>query len=278
MPDQGIDLAQRKWSGRSAVERAPQKAGGGHAEVQRRRGGVRDGGRPGLVDAGEHAEDAPDADGPVMLVEVLAEGANAGPGPRGAGEQREGGAGRPRRPVRVVDAMPAAGRAERLPEEHPGGGGQEPHPGPVPLHLHALPDPPGRRTVGGRLDLDTAVEVHGPDAVAVVAKRLERERPQRRAFLGKHRRDLPVGRAVDPGVGPAGFPAIEICLGADARLEAEALERGLLGVADTGFDRARPIRVADTARQRDDPVVRQHVPVERSQGRVVDVRGEHPLA
>ena len=133
MPDQGIDLAQRKWSDRSAVERAPQKAGGGHAEVQRRRGGVRDGGRPGLFDEGEHAEEAPDADGPVMLVEVLAEGANAGPGPRGAGEQREGGAGRPRRPVRVVDAMPAAGRAERLPEEHPGGGGQEPPaPGPRP--------------------------------------------------------------------------------------------------------------------------------------------------
>ena len=83
---------------------------------------------------------------------------------------------------------------------------------------------------------------------------------------------------MDPGVGPAGFPAIEICLGADERLEAEALERGLLGVADTGFDLALPIRVADTARQRDDPVVRQHVPVERIQGRVVDVRGEHPLA
>ena len=149
MPDQGIDLAQRKWSGRSAVEIAPQKAVGGHAEVQRRRGGVLDGGRPVLFDEGEHAEDAPDADGPVMLVDVLADGANAGPGPRGAGEQREGGAGRPRRPVRVVDAMPAAGRAEMLPEEHPGGGGQEPHPGPVPLHLHALPDPPGRRTVSG---------------------------------------------------------------------------------------------------------------------------------
>ena len=98
---------------------------------------------------------------------------------------------------------------------------------PFPLHLHALPDPPGRRPVVGRLDLDTAVEVHGPDAVAVVAKRLERERPQRRAFLGKHRRDLPFGRAVDPGVGPAGFPAIEICLGADERLEAEALLSGV---------------------------------------------------
>ena len=119
LPDQGIDLAQRKWSGRSAVERAPQKAGGGHAEVQRRRGGVLDGGRPVLFDEGEHAEDAPDADGPVMLVDVLAEGANAGPGPRGAGEQREGGAGRPRRPVRVVDAMPAAGRKNaRLPSKY----------------------------------------------------------------------------------------------------------------------------------------------------------------
>ena len=81
MPDQGIDLAQRKWSGRSAVEIAPQKAVGGHAEVQRRRGGVLDGGRPVLFDEGEHAEDAPDADGPVMLVDVLADGANAGPGP-----------------------------------------------------------------------------------------------------------------------------------------------------------------------------------------------------
>ena len=50
---QGIDLAQRKWSGRSAVEIAPQKAVGGHAEVQRRRGGVLDGGRPVLVELRE---------------------------------------------------------------------------------------------------------------------------------------------------------------------------------------------------------------------------------
>ncbi len=171
----------------------------------------------------------------------------------------------------------SAGAAQMLSEQLASRRREEPHVRGVPLHLHALADPAGRRAVVGRLTLDTAVEVDGPHAVAVVAKRRQWERAERRALLGEHRGDLPFRRTVDAGIGPARFPAIEIRLGGGEGLEAKALERGLLGVADTGFDLALPIRVADPAGQRGDPVVRQHVPVERIQGRVVDVGGEHPF-
>ena len=61
--------AERDRKGRFSTRRKRatvlrEKAVGEHAEVQRRRGGVLDGGRPVLFDEGEHAEDAPDADGP----------------------------------------------------------------------------------------------------------------------------------------------------------------------------------------------------------------------
>ena len=45
-----------------------------------------------------------------------------------------------------------------------------------------------------------------------------------RLLLGKHRRDLPLGRAVDPGVGPALVPVVEV-----ARRLFEALEARPLG-------------------------------------------------
>ena len=47
--------------------------------------------------------------------------------------------------------------------------------------VHLAADPAGRRAVVGRLHLDAAVEVHRALAVAVVAKRLERQLAQARA-------------------------------------------------------------------------------------------------
>jgi len=54
-------------------------------------------------------------------------------------------------------------------------------------------------------------------------------------------------------------------------------ERRALGVADAGLDLALAIRIADPARQRGHPVVREHVAVERVELRVVDVGREHAL-
>ena len=147
----------------------------------------------------------------------------------------------------------------------------------VPLHVDAAADPARRRRVVGRGDLDTAVEVHGAAAVLVVAERLDRQRAERRAFLGKHGGDLALGRAVDAGVGPALLPAVEVGLGIVELLEAEAAQRGLLRVADSGLDLALSVGVADAARQGDDAVVGEHVAVERIERRVVDVRMEDAL-
>jgi hypothetical protein len=45
-------------------------------------------------------------------------------------------------------------------------------------------------------------------------------------------------------------------------------------MADTGFDFALAIGIADATRQRDDAVVREHIAVQRIERRVVDVRRE----
>ena len=185
---------------------------------------------------------------------------------------------RARRPIGVVDAMPAARRAQMLAQELAGLRREQPHVQVVPLHLHALPDPAGRRAVVRGLDFDAAIEMHRALAEAVVPKRFERQRPERRAFLGKHLGDLAFGRAVDPRVGPVRLPAIEIRLRGLERLEAQAFERRLLRVADAGFDFAFAIGIAHATRQRDDAVVREHVAIERIERRVVDVRREHAFS
>ena len=142
----------------------------------------------------------------------------------------------------------------------------------IPLHLDALADPAGRRAVVRGLDFDAAIEVHRAFAVAVIAKRFERERPERRLLLGKHHGDLPLRRAVDARVGPARFPAIQVRLRLVERLEAQAFQRRLLRVADAGFDLPFAIGIADAARQGDDAVVREHIAIERIERGVVDVR------
>ena len=75
------------------------------------------------------------------------------------------------------------------------------------------------------------------------------------------------------GIGPAPLPAVQIRLAVGEVLEAEAAQRRFLGVADRGFDFALAIGVADATRQSDDPVVGQHVAVERIERGVVDLLG-----
>ena len=144
----------------------------------------------------------------------------------------------------------------------------------IPLHLDPLADPAGRRAVVRGFDFDAAIEVHRAFAVAVIPKRFERERTERGLLLGKHHGDLPLRRAVDARVRPARFPAIQIRLRLVETLEAQSFERRLLRMADAGFDLPFAIGIADTAREGDHPVVREHIAIERIQRRVVDVRGE----
>ena len=105
----------------------------------------------------------------------------------------------------------------------------------VPLDRDVAAEPARRRGVVGVLDLDAAVEMDRAPAELVVAKRLDRQRPQRRPLLGEHGGDLALGGAMDAGVGPAGVPAVEVGLRLGERLEAQALERGL-GMADRRLD------------------------------------------
>ena len=69
---------------------------------------------------------------------------------------------------------------------------------------------------------DATAQMHGAAAVLIVAKRLERQRAERRTFLGKHGGDLALGRAVNAGVGPAPLPAVQTRLAVVEVLEAEA--------------------------------------------------------
>ena len=69
--------------------------------------------------------------------------------------------------------------------------------------------------------------MHGAAAVLVVAKRLERQRAERRTLLGEHGGDLALGRAVHAGIGPAPLPAVQIRLAVGEVLEAEAAQRRL---------------------------------------------------
>ena len=143
--------------------------------------------------------------------------------------------------------------------------------------MDALPDPAwGRRVVRG-VDFDAAIEMHRAHAEAVVAKRLDRQRLQRRALLRKHLGDLTLRGAVDPRVGPVRLPAIEIGLRLFERLETLALQRRLLRVADARFDLALTVGIPHPTRQPDDAVVRQDITIEGIERRLIDVGREHAL-
>ncbi len=101
---------------------ALQEAVGGHAEVERGVGGLFDDGGTVLLGEPEDAEDAAATGGPVVTVDVVADGGDRRVGPLGGRQQGEGlqrGAGGP---VLVGDPMPAPRRAQVLAEELAGAG------------------------------------------------------------------------------------------------------------------------------------------------------------
>jgi len=87
----------------------------------------------------------------------------------------------------------------------------------IPLHVNPASDPARRRSVVGGLDFDAAVQMHGALAIKVIAKRLDRQRQQRWFLFREHGRELPLGRTVNPRVGPALLPVIQIRADRDCR-------------------------------------------------------------
>jgi hypothetical protein len=119
----------------------------------------------------------------------------------------------------------------------------------VPLDRDLAAEPARRRGVVGILDLDAAVEMDRAPAELVVAKRLDRQRAERRPLLGEHGGHLALGGAMNAGVRPTGIPAVEVGLRLGERLEAQALEGGLR-MADRRLDFALAIGIV---RRTDDP-------------------------
>src|SRR5207237_1164982 len=112
------------------------------------------------------------------------DGADRRAGAMGRTEERYRLRGRAARAIRLVDPMPAARRAHMLAQELPGGRVEQADVEVVPLHRDAAADPPGRRAVVRGVDLDAAIEMDRSYTEAVIAKRLERQRLERRLLLG----------------------------------------------------------------------------------------------
>ena len=271
----GIDLPERERRRRAGARDSgggsDRSGRGARAPLWRRRRR----GRPVFLREREDAEDAAHAARRRRARGCGADGVEMRAGVARPGEERERGRRRARRAIGVGDAVKPARRADMLAQQLAGLRIEQADVEVGPLHVDALADPAGRRRVVRGLDFDAAIEMHGAHAEAVVAKRLDGQRLQRGPLLGKHRGDLALGRAVDARVGPVRLPAIEIGLRLLERLEALAVQRRLLRVADAGFDFALAIGIADATRQPDHAVVREHVAIERIERRLVDVGREH---
>ena len=88
----------------------------GTAEIEGRLGGVLDDGRAVFLGQRQHPEDATDTAGAVMVMDVIDDGADGGTEAVGGGQQRERFRWGAARTIRVLDAMPAARRADMLAE------------------------------------------------------------------------------------------------------------------------------------------------------------------
>src|SRR6516225_11935111 len=125
-----------------------------------------------------------------------------------------------------------------LAQQLPGPWGQQANMQGIPLDLHLPSDPTWRRTIIGRLDLDTTVQMHRALAILVIAEGLEGQRQQGGTFFGKHGRHLPFGRTVNARVRPALFPTIQITLRLLQAFEAQPFQGRFLRMAYARLDLA----------------------------------------
>src|SRR6266850_7323872 len=194
-----------------ALDVTPHEAVVGDVELEGRGTGGVDGGRSVLLHETEDAEDAAHPGFPLAAMNSRAQRADVRAGPRGLGQQRQRARRRAGRPIVGMDDMtPARGLAAVFPQELAGARIEQADVTGVPLHGDFSTEPAGWSTVVAAVDLDAVIEMHGAAPELVVAEWRQRQRPQGRPLLGKHRGDLALGGAVDAGVGPARVPAIEI--------------------------------------------------------------------
>ena len=80
---------------------------------------------------------------------------------------------------------------------------------------------------------------------------------------------------MDAGIGPVGFPVIQVGLGLFQAFEAFALERRFLAVAYPRFDFAFAIGILNSARQSDHGVVSQNIAEQGIERGIIDIRFEY---
>ena len=141
----GSTWRERERRGRSPFEIAPEEAIVGTSRSSAALAASSVAAGPVLLGEREHAEDAAHPGRPLVLMDVRADGVEVGAGVAGPRQQRDRGRRRPRRPVGVVDAVPAARRPHMLAQQLAGLGREHADVQIGPLHLDALADPAGRR-------------------------------------------------------------------------------------------------------------------------------------
>ena len=180
--DERIDLAQTQRSLRAALQAASHEAVLGHAQLQGQGAGLVGGRAAILLDQREHALNAARSKLGLSLVDGIAESADAGSSLVSPRQQLLDVKWGTPRTVLIADAVRAALLPQMLAQQLSGPRIEQAHEQPVPLHQHLAPDPSRRRSVVGRLHLDTAVQVNGAIAVLVVAERLQRQRLASKGF------------------------------------------------------------------------------------------------
>ena len=144
-------------------------------------------------------------------------------------------------------------------------------------HQHLGPDRGGSGGVAAVLDPDAGVIADGAHRFLEILHTQHRQWLQMGAFFLEHGLHLAARAAVDAGGGPLGLPVLEKFVLLFDRLEATALERGALSVADCVLDAALAVGVADSGRIGDHAIVREHGRVHRVELGLVEVGLEHAL-
>src|SRR6266705_2021473 len=85
------------------------------------------------------------------------------------------------------------------------------------------------------------------------------------------------GCAMNAGIGPALFPAIQIRLRFLETLKAHPFEGRFLGVADPGLDFSFSIWISDPASERHRAIMGENISIEGVESRSVDVGHQHAL-
>jgi hypothetical protein len=88
--------------------------------------------------------------------------------------------------------------------------------------------------------------MHCAFAVLVIAKGLDGQHKQSRAFFDEHRRDLLLGGAMNARIGPTLFPAGEVSLCLIRTFKAQTFQRRFLSMSNACLDLTFPVRVPHT--------------------------------